>query len=397
MERWSVPWWKRNIMERWSVPWRKRNIMERWSVPWRKRNIMERWSVPWRKRNIMERFTHGGDIYGNTNVELDFSVNTNPFGMPDAVRRALISHVGEYERYPDPQCRALRSSIALHENVPEHMVICGNGAADLIYRVCLAVKPREALVCAPTFTEYERALESVDCNVTHHYIKHENKFILSDDIERQLAPGLDILFLCNPNNPTGRLIPQDTLARILRRAGENRTKVIIDECFLDFSEGVSAQKYLTEMPGLVIIKAFTKIFSIAGLRLGYLLASDAALMKRIEAAAQCWSVSVPAQIAGIAALTCESWIGETRRFVAEEREFLSRRLSELGLTVFPSEVNYLLLRYENPLYAPLLKKGILVRDCGNFAGLDASYIRIGIKTRNQNLRLINAIEEIING
>ena len=345
----------------------------------------------------MERYEHGGDIYGNPGVTLDFSVNTNPLGMPENVRGALVSHIDDYARYPDPQYRELRAAVARHENVPESAIICGNGAADLIFRICNAVKPREALVCAPTFTEYERALEFNGCNVTRHFIKHEDGFTITKDIERRLVPGLDVVFLCNPNNPTGRLIGGDILSRILRRARENRSIVIIDECFLDFTDGASAKKYLPGEPGLVILKALTKTYAMAGLRLGYLLTSDAALADKINGAAQCWSVSVPAQIAGIAALACEGWLEKTRGLVKEEREYLAERLSAPGITIFPSEANFMLLRCERPLYEPLLEKGILVRRCDNFIGLDGSYIRIGIKTRSMNDMLIKAIKDIMYG
>jgi len=113
----------------------------------------------------MKRYEHGGDIYGIEGIELDFSVSTNPLGMPDAVRDALASRIDEFSRYPDPSCRELRSAIAIHEEVPNEWILCGNGAADIIYRLCFAIKPRKALVCAPTFTEYERALEQVGSQV----------------------------------------------------------------------------------------------------------------------------------------------------------------------------------------------------------------------------------------
>ena len=341
----------------------------------------------------MERFEHGGDIYSNPHITLDFSVNTNPLGMPDAVRQALISRVSEFSHYPDPQCRELTAAIASHENVKPGHVVCGNGAADLIYRLCYAVKPRRALICTPTFSEYERALEQIGCQITYNNLTAENGFALSDDIIRLLVPGIDILFLCNPNNPTGRLIPSDLIERILNKAQMNRTMVVVDECFLDFTDGVSAKRYLEEMPGLVILKAFTKIYAMAGLRLGYLLNADAGLLNRINAATQCWSVSVPAQIAGVAALSCDGWAEKTRRLVTDERRCLSENLSDLGIIVFPSDANFLLLRSERSLYMPLLQKGILIRSCENFKGLDRSYYRIGMKTRDKDNLLIQAIGE----
>ena len=345
----------------------------------------------------MEQYEHGGDIYGNPGVRLDFSVNINPLGMPDTVRQALVSRADEYARYPDPECRQLRAAIALHEKVPEDWILCGNGAADLIYRLCYAVKPRRALVCAPTFSEYERALEQAGCQVIYHSLMEECQFVLQPDIEERLIPGTDMLFLCHPNNPTGRLIQKDLLARILCRARQNRTLVIVDECFLDFTEGISSKRYLDGNPGLVVLKAFTKIYALAGLRLGYLLTADRVLLNKTNAAAQCWSVSVPAQVAGVSALTCGDWPDKTRRLVAEERLFLSENLAGLGITVFPSDANFLLLRCEEPLYEPLLQRGILIRPCKNFKRLGPPYYRVGVKTRAENTCLIQAVKGIQHG
>jgi len=345
----------------------------------------------------MEQCEHGGDIYGNPDVRLDFSINTNPLGMPDGVRQALVSRVDEYTRYPDPQCRELCAAIALHEKAPEDWVLCGNGAADLIYRLCYAMKPRKALVCAPTFSEYERALEQVGCQVAHHRLIEENQFSLTPDIKERLVPGVDMLFLCQPNNPIGRLVPKVLLEHILKHAQQNRTLVIVDECFLNFTDGVSSKRYLDGMPGLAVLKAFTKMYAMAGLRLGYLLSANKGLLNRVSAAAQCWSVSIPAQVAGVAALACTGWLDKTRRLVAKERLFLSENLAGMGITVFQSDANYLLLRCRRSLYEPLLQRGLLIRPCENFKGLDASYYRIGVRTRAENTCLVQAIKEIQNG
>ncbi len=341
---------------------------------------------------------HGGDIYGNPGILLDASVNTNPLGMPPEVRQALLSRMEEWGLYPDAECRALRAAIAEKEGVPADWILCGNGAADLIYRLCYALRPRTALVCAPGFSEYERALKQVDARVSHHTLKAEEGFALTEEIERKIVPGLDLLFLCNPNNPTGRLIPEALLARILKRARGTGTVVVIDECFLGFAgEGLSCKRHLRAMPALVILAAMTKMYALAGLRLGYLLCSNPKLLQKTKDAAQSWSVSTPAQIAGAAALSSAGWEENTRALIARERAFLMERLQELGAEVFPSEANYILFRAKKPLYAPLLEAGILIRSCVNFRGLDASYERIAVKTRDDNLRLIGAMKEILHG
>jgi threonine-phosphate decarboxylase len=345
----------------------------------------------------LEQYEHGGDVYGHPGVRLDFSVSTNPLGLPDQVRRALVSRADEYEKYPDPKCRELRHAISRKENVPEDWILCGGGAADLIYRLCYAVKPREALVCAPSFSEYGRALEQAGCKAKYHFLPEEKRFELTGDIEKKITPDTDMIFLCHPNNPTGRLIPGNLLGRVISLAGKNRAVTVVDECFLDFTNGDSAKSYLENSPGLVILKAFTKFYSMAGLRLGYLMTRDKALLNGVRDAGQCWSVSVPAQIAGVAALSGQDWAEKTRRLVREERRFLSEGLRDLGLTVFPSDANFLLFRSEKPLYTSLLRKGILIRSCENFKGLDLSYFRVGVKTRAENIALTEAVKEIVYG
>jgi len=343
----------------------------------------------------MQRFEHGGDIYGNPGVKLDFSVSLNPLGLPDAVRETLASRMDEFACYPDPSCRELCAAIAAQEEVPYEWILCGNGAADLIYRLCAAIKPRTALVCAPTFTEYERALEQADSEVIHHVLSADNRFEVTDELINCITPGIDMLFLCHPNNPTGRLISFDLMERIMNRAQQTQTIVVVDECFIDFTKGNSTKRFLADMPELCVLKAFTKIYAMAGLRLGYLLASDKILLEKVNSAAQCWSVSVPAQIAGVAALSCRGWAEKTRRIINEERHFLSTNFENLGIKVFESDANYLLLQSEHPLYEMLLKRGIMIRRCENFKGLDSSYYRIGIKTHRDNICLIEAIKEFV--
>lgn len=342
-------------------------------------------------------YDHGGDIYGNPGVVLDFSVNTNPLGMPPAVRAALLEQVDAFARYPDPYCRALCAAIAQSDSVPPEWVLCGNGAADLIYRLTRALEPRSALVVAPGFSEYEKALACVPSKVRHHTLTQQNEFLLTEELAGELTPEIDVLFLCNPNNPTGRLIPGDLLAHLLERAQQTHITVIVDECFLDFTSGVSCSSYLESMPSLVILKAFTKMYSMAGLRLGYLLSSNETLLGKIARGAQCWSVSVPAQVAGVAALSNEAgdWQKETRALVALERAFLRESLHELGIKTFASEANYLLLQSELPLYSMLLQRGLMLRTCDTFAGLDSTYYRIAIKTHEENLCLLAAMREAL--
>lgn len=336
----------------------------------------------------MMKVTHGGDIYSR-DVKWDFSANINPLGMPPGVRQALIDGIDRFERYPDIRCAALKQAIAAHENIVPEKIVCGNGAADLIYRAVQVIQPKQALIMAPTFSEYERALRSVGCEVSHYFLSAENGFAATKEILRQI-PGKDMVILCHPNNPVGNLIEPDLLARIADTCHSYHVTLMVDECFLDFTfDGTDATVYMTEQ--MLVLKAFTKIYAMAGLRLGYLLCGSQVLVEKIQSCGQCWSVSVPAQIAGIAALRETDYVRQTVRLIAEERAYLTRTLKSYGFQVFPSEVNFLLFQCELPLDQRLIKKGIAIRNCSDYPGLTPGYFRIAVRTHEENRLLVNTI------
>ncbi len=345
----------------------------------------------------MQRYDHGGDVYSQPGITLDFSVNINPLGMPSPVKEALIRTVGEYVRYPDPHCRELTRALAGVHGVSPENILCGNGAADLIFRILAARSPRQVLILAPTFSEYERPAVLFGGQIREYRLDPARDFALTEDFLEALTPELDMVFLCNPNNPTGRLAPAGLMQEIAVRCRKNATALVVDECFLPLSSGTSMIPMLEEFPDLFILRAFTKLYAMAGLRLGYLLGEGQSLAGIARFGAE-WSVSVPAQVAGLAALDAEpEWSERTNRLIRKERDWMMDELSLSGITVFPSDTNFLLLRHEIPLYRPLKERGILVRDCSNFTGLDEHHIRIGLKTRAENQQLIEAIREIIHG
>jgi threonine-phosphate decarboxylase len=319
---------------------------------------------------------HGGDTWAYPGIELDFSVSLHPLGMPAAVRAAVADHVGDYAAYPDPFCRELTAAIAAREGVPAGHVLCGNGASDLIYRLCLALLPRRVATLAPTYSEYARAAGLVGA-----------------DVVTGVGAAADVTFICQPNNPTGTLIDVALLhglAEVCQAAG---TWLVVDECFLPFTTGESVVALTAEYPHLVVLRAFTKLYAMAGLRLGYLVTSDGGLVEAVRRAGSYWPVNAVAQVAGLAALGVEGWAEATPGLVAAEREYLARELSALGHAVLPSDANFLLVRSDWPVAAALRERGILVRDCSNFEGLDAGYWRIGVKTRPENERLVEVLRD----
>ena len=337
---------------------------------------------------------HGGDIYGG-GVWLDFSANTNPFGTPPGVQDAIVRALPTLHRYPDPYCRALVSAIAAHEQVPESSILCGSGAAELIYGFARGAGIRTALVTAPTFSEYALGLKQVGCVPEEYLLREENDFRLEAGILPVLrAKKPDALFLCNPNNPTGQLAEPSLLQEILLCCRETGTRLFLDECFLDLTEkGVSMKAFLGDFPELFILKAFTKSYGLAGIRLGYCLCTDGALLTAISRSEQPWNVSSLAQAAGVAALRETEYLRRTVSVVKTERAWLTDRLRGLDFRVIPSRTNYLLFRAPETLSEGLKEKGILIRNCGNYSGLGPGWYRIAVRLHEENERLIQAMEE----
>lgn len=345
---------------------------------------------------------HGGDWAGFAAeygaMPLDFSANVSPLGVPDEVRRAIEQAAAQADRYPDPLCRALRAAIAQKEAVPAEYILCGNGAADLIFRAVLARKPRKALVTAPSFAEYAAALETVDCEIVRYALKEERDFRLEADFLQAITPDMDMVFLCQPNNPTGLTSPRELLLRIAERCRDCGILLVLDECFTDFLDAPEAHSLKGELerfPNLLILKAFTKLYAMAGVRLGYALSADASQLEVLAKAGQPWAVSSLAQAAGIAALREKDYVQRLRRLIGAERPWLLGKLTALGLRVIPGEANYLLFACTRPLTLLLRQRGILIRSCANYPGLDDRWYRVAVRSHEENQRLVEALREVL--
>lgn len=348
------------------------------------------------------RSIHGGDWAGFEEryhrTPLDFSVNVSPLGVPEGVVHAIQRAAAEADRYPDPLCGRLRDRIAEKEGVAAEQILCGNGAAELIFRAVLAKKPRWALLPAPTFAEYEAALRTVGCEIVYYPLREENDFALEVGILGTISPDTEMVFLCQPNNPTGVTIPRPLLREILARCRAVGALLVLDECFCDFLDEPMAHSLTGELGcggELLILKSFTKIYAIAGVRLGYCLSADTALLEAMVLAGPPWSVSSLAQAAGLAALEETDYVRRVRTLIQTERPWLAAQLRGLGLRVIPGEANYLLFECKTPLAEPLAQMGILLRECGNYRGLDYSWYRVAVRTHEENQRLIQAIGEVL--
>lgn len=348
------------------------------------------------------KLVHGGDWAGYRAEfgcdALDFSANVSPLGLPAGVAAAITNALPTADRYPDPLCRELRAALAGAEGVPADWILCGNGAADLIFRLALAVRPRRALLPAPTFAEYEAALQTVGCAVQRVFLREENEFAVTEEFIDAVTPETDIVFLCQPNNPTGQVTPPALVERLVRRCAECGAVLVVDECFLDFlpdRDAWTAKQLLRDAPQLIILKAFTKLYAMAGVRLGYALCGDAALLEKMRGAGQPWAVSSLAQAAGLAALQETVYAGAVRALIAEQRPRMAAGLRALGLRVMDGQANYLLFRATPDFGEKLRRRGAVVRSCANYPGLDAAWYRTAVRTAEENTRLLQIMGEIL--
>lgn len=406
-------------------------------------------------------YVHGGDVYRRA-VDLDYSVNINPLGMPPRACQAAKHGVDQSTAYPDWKVEKLRDAVVsflnrkfapavpsaganadigvpsagmradgvtasaaagaavavpstgeieTHEastgglrSVAPEWITFGNGAADLIYRLVQVLHPQQVIVAAPAFAEYSVAAERVGAQVVPVYLPEADDFSFTPAVEAgfiraiEAAPAGSAVFLCNPNNPDGNVISAVVLQRIAAVCEARNSWLIVDECFLPFLHSeinFSMVSSLRAFPHLVILRAFTKIYGMPGLRLGYMLTAAQALTDAVRATMTPWEINLPAQLAGVAALEETEFVEKTRALIRAERAFLVQMLPTLPYVekvyVPASDANFILFRTEQTapdLKELLLEKGVLIRACGNYEGLDERYYRICVRTHEENLELI---------
>ena len=376
----------------------------------------------------MASFGHGGnikEISRNTGLDykniIDFSANINPLGMPSSVKKAIIEGIDEIEKYPDITYFELKKAIANYENknyedllnkkdickdsnkktiyIKEEDLILGNGAAEVLFNVVRGTNPKKVLVLAPTFSEYEEATRAVDGEIIYYNLKEENNFTIQEDILDIIDYNLDLIFICNPNNPTGVVTYKGILEKILIKAKDNNVILIMDESFLDFiEEDMSMISYINEYDNLIIIKSLTKLFALPGIRIGYGVCRNNEIKYKVNKISPAWNINILAEIATKTALKDKSYIKETLEFIKNEKEYLYNELRKLEqIKVYTPSANFILLRtLKNiDLKNQLLKHNILVRSCSNYEGLNGTYYRVAIRNHCENIKLVAVLKKII--
>lgn len=333
---------------------------------------------------------------------LDFSANINPAGMPASLQRALLENLALAERYPDVEYQRLYQVLAEHHQLPASWMLAGNGETEVIFALVNALAPRRAMLIAPGFAEYRRALQQTGCDIVEFLLREDEGWQLTGRLLDALTPDLDCLFLCTPNNPTG-LLPDDTLLQaISARCKTLGISLILDEAFMDFiPERRGFIPHLAGNPHLWVLRSLTKFYAIPGLRLGYLLGSNEQKVKQMRDAQMPWSINAFAALAGEVILHDHAYQQASLAWLESERPRLFAALNGISaLTVWPGVANYLFLRCDAPgvdLQRELLEQHILIRSCANYPGLDGRYYRVAVRGKAENDRLIAAMRRALSG
>ena len=355
----------------------------------------------------MIKSIHGGnidEICRTYNIDrkniLDFSANINPLGLNLNIKNSIIDNLYDIVNYPDITYYELKNEISNFENIKKENIFLGNGAAECIFNLVRALNPKKTLLLAPSFSEYEEALNSISKDIEYFLLKEEEDFKITDKLLEKLDKNIELLFICNPNNPTGVITRKEYLEKIIKRANDLNIFVAVDESFLDFvenKEDYSVMDLVDKYSNLVIIKSLTKFYAMPGLRIGFGVTGNKDLLKSIARVTMSWNVNTLASVSAICGLKQDTYNKESVLYVNKEREYLYNNLNNMkDLKVFKPSVNFIFFKIDKDieLKMELLKYGILIRSCDNYIGLDDSYYRIAVRTREENEKIISALNKV---
>lgn len=348
---------------------------------------------------------HGGNIYKlkrDSGIEvLDYSSNINPLGVPNSFKKAVIENFETLEKYPDIEYIELRTAIGEYNNCSIDNVVVGNGATEVLFLYMKAVKAKKVLIVAPTFAEYERAAKSARKEVNFFPFDKDKEFSLNENMLMDFITDEDIVVICNPNNPTGKFQNLEKIKKIADFLERKNKKLFIDEAFIEFvDDWKDKTAFLLKYKNIFILRALTKFFALPGVRLGYGLTYDEAILNEIKNIREPWSVNGVAEIAGKTMLLDTLYIQETESWIKKEKKWFYEELCKIEkIEVISTETNFILLKLLNDkaksFREKMIENGVLIRDASNFIFLDESYIRLAIKDRNKNERVLEALRRVL--
>lgn len=357
----------------------------------------------------MSNVIHGGNIEELTrkyNLDkeklIDFSANINPLGLNENVKKTIIETIEEINIYPDITYYNLKKSISNYEKIKSDYLTLGNGAAEVIFNLVRAINPKKALLLAPTFGEYEEALLSINSKIEYYMLNEGNNWDIDIDILDKINKEIDMIFICNPNNPTGKLTHRKLILKVLEKAKDYNCIVAIDESFLDFvkeNENYTLINYIEDYKNLFIIKSLTKFFAMPGLRIGYGITGDKTLIKKINSISVPWNINVLAEKSAIKALEEKDYINNTINYIENEKDRFYYELCKFNdLKIFKPSVNYIMFKVNKKidLKEEMMKENIIIRSCSNYIGLDDKYYRVAVRKREENEKFIDILKKILN-
>jgi len=362
---------------------------------------------------VMRKDEHGGNLskmvkHSGLSMDkiVDFSVNINPQGLPPQIKKLVTDNISSLSRYPQPKSESLKNEIAKMYKIRPDNLIIGNGSIELIYLIPQALKIKNALIITPTFSEYEAAARLYGAKIEFLAAGEKDDFKVDFVKLAKLIPKTEIVFICNPNNPTGTMLTKEEMRRLMNMCERNRVFLAVDEAFMDFADNNAGQfSLLREVRWnryLFVIRSLTKFFALAGLRLGYI-AAHPRLAKRLVAFQYPWNVNVPAQVIGQEMIKDNGYIKKSREFIRREKRFLIQKLAKIsGIKIYPAAANFIFCKLEQhcraksaaALCEQLAKEAVIIRDCGNFRGLNNKFFRVAVKARKDNIRLIAALKKV---
>jgi threonine-phosphate decarboxylase len=352
---------------------------------------------------------HGSDlekieqIYGIKKEDItSFSANVNPLGISYKLKEGLTEHIDAITTYPDREYTSLRKCIAEYTGTDYQNVLVGNGSTELISLVIQIQHPRKALIIGPTYSEYEHEV-SLGGGRSHYFrLKEKDNFALCiEELQEALSHDIDLLVLCNPNNPTSSQIDRNSMRMILDTCKEKGIFVMVDETYVEFSESAGA---ITSIPltqyynNIIILRGISKFFAAPGLRLGYAICGNRELLKEIDSKKNPWTINSLAAVAGEIMFQDETYIQDTKRLISQERERICRILDGCPFVkYYPPHGNFILVRIlkegvtSQDLFEAAIRKGLMIRDCSTFPFLDNQYIRFCFMNPEDNDALLDVI------
>ena len=327
---------------------------------------------------------------------LDFSANINPMGPPSSIQKNWENFFQGIWQYPDPHTASLKRKLAEREGIKEEQILIGNGGSQIISLVGRLLAGKRVLIIEPAFSEYEKACQVNDCQITYFQLEEGWKIDLVA-LKGKLSQ-VDAVFLCNPSNPTGLYYSGEVILPILIECERQNCALIVDEAFHDFvMDYESLSPLFQDYESLILLRSLTKMFAIPGIRLGYVMA-NCEIIAKLTSYQPHWSVNSVALEIGNLCLEEDSYIENTVQFITSEREKLFSFYEKHGFEVSLSKVNFYLLRDpgqndQYPLFAFLLEKGIVPRHTFNFPGLEGRWLRFAIRTSEENRKLMEAMQE----